>query len=78
MSRMSDIRNKVREILESMHGTWNVWQIVIDSMKKEGESSRIEGKFSQSWGGKVNCPFTVVLDKNNNVIEARINHKYTG
>lgn len=72
LSDISRIRNKVRQVLETMHGSWNVWEIVIESVKRENGNFRIEGLFSEAWLGEADVPFTIVLDENNNVVEATI------
>ena len=66
------LREKVRKVLESMRGTMNVYSLDITEVRRRDSNFVVIGKFYESFILVTWIPFTITIDKEGNVIEAKI------
>ena len=62
----------MRRILEDMHGGYAVWNLDITEVRRRDNNVVVVGTFSERMFGEKNRSFTVTIDPNGNIIEARI------
>ena len=65
------LREKVRNVLESMRGVYSIWSLEITEVRRRDSNFVAVGKYRQGMLGAM-IPFTVTIDENGNVIEAKI------
>jgi hypothetical protein len=68
----SEIREKARKVLESMRGIYAIWSLDITEVRRKDSNFVIVGKFSEGLFAGPQRPFAITIDKDGNVIEAKI------
>ena len=66
------LREKVRKVLESMTGYYNLWNLEILKVKNINGGFVIDGKFQKSTFPPSWVTYTITIDQEGNVIEAKI------
>jgi len=65
------LREKVRTVLETMHGSYNVWSLDITEVRKSDSNFVVVGNFREGFLGPT-VSYEITMDENGNVIEAKI------
>lgn len=69
---ISEIRGKVRRILEGMRGTWGIWDLDIKEVVRRDGNFVVTGSFTEGFLSVNWISFTITIDQDGNIIEAKI------
>ena len=67
-----DLREKVTKILNDMHGVYRVWSLDITEVRRIDSNFVVVGTFSETMFGQNNRSFTITINPDGNIVEAKI------
>jgi hypothetical protein len=70
----AEIREKARKVLESMRGLYKIWNLDITGVKKKDSNFVIVGNYTEEMFSRSRVYFEITIDKDGNVLEARLTH----